>query len=97
MNIRSILRPCVFSLLVLLFGTSSQASIQTQPASLNPGDPYRLAFVTSVFRNAFSSVIADYNKFVVVAANDVGSSLEGLGATWNAIGSTSAVHPRDIT
>jgi hypothetical protein len=68
----------------------------TVPAGLNPGDHYRLAFVTSSTRDSASPNIADYNAFVTTAAN---SSLElaALGTTWTAIGSTVAVWARDNT
>lgn len=57
---------------------------------------YRLVFQTSVKRNAFSSNIADYNAFVTSVANSV-AALAGLGTTWTAIASTSAVDARDNT
>lgn len=67
----------------------------TTPAGLSPGDQYRLAFVTSTTRDATSADIADYNAFVQNVADS--SSLASLGATWTAIGSTSAVDARDNT
>ncbi len=36
-------------------------AIITLPTSLNPGDSYRLAFVTSAGRNGHSAFIGDYN------------------------------------
>jgi hypothetical protein len=57
------------------------------PTSLNPGDQYRLAFLTSTTRDATSSNIADYNSFVTGVANTE-PLLVALGTTWNAIGST---------
>ena len=47
------------------------ASCVTQPTSLNPGDEYRLAFVSFDGPNATSSNIATYNTFVNNAGNDV--------------------------
>jgi hypothetical protein len=70
-----------------LAARSDAAIIITVPPGLNPGDTYRLVFVTSTTRDATSSNIADYNSFVSgVAALSV--DLSGLGATWTAIGST---------
>ena len=66
------------------------------PTGLNPGDPYRLVFVTSTGRSAFSSDIADYNAFVTAAANAV-PELLALGTTWTAIASTPSVDARDNT
>ncbi|NCQ97417.1 MAG: PEP-CTERM sorting domain-containing protein [Microcystis wesenbergii Mw_QC_S_20081001_S30D] len=79
-------------------GTASavQAAIITVPTGLNPGDQYRLVFVTSSGRDATSTNIADYNTFVTNAV--VGSALQssltanGLAPTWKAIGSTSSVN-----
>ena len=65
----------LFQLLVvvsaLLLGTASQslAQVTTVPPGLSPGDPYRLAFVTSTTRNALSSSIAVYNTFVTGVAD----------------------------
>ena len=77
------------AVLVLSAGAAS-AAITTQPGSLNPGDPYRLAFVTSGTRDATSTNIADYNTFVTNAANAV-PELVALNTEWFVIGSTSAV------
>jgi hypothetical protein len=68
----------------------------TVPTGLNPGDQYRLAFVTSTARDATSSNIADYNAFVTGVANTV-PELVALGTSWTAIGSTSTVAARDNT
>jgi len=68
----------------------------TVPTDLNPGDTYRLAFVTSATEFATSSNIADYNAFVTGVANGV-PQLAALGTTWTAIGSTSTVDARDNT
>ena len=68
----------------------------TIPAGLNPGDTYRIAFVTSTTRDATSTNIADYNAFVTAAANSQ-ASLAALGTIWTAIASTSTVSARDNT
>lgn len=78
----------------LLFCASAglaAATVFTVPPGLNPGDPYRLTFITSNTRNATSTNIADYNTFVNDAANAPGSYLEPLGGVWKAIASTAAV------
>ncbi len=64
--------------------------IITQPPSLNPGEQYRLAFVTSSVRDATSTDIADYNTFVTNAANTV-PERAALNSEWFVIGSTSTV------
>jgi len=65
----------------------AQAAPVTVPVGLNPGDQYRLVFVTSTTRDATSANLADYNAFVTAAANSV-SELAALGANWRAIAST---------
>ena len=64
------------------------------PPSLNPGDKYHLAFVSSTSRNALSSDIADYNAFVQSAADAAGFGITE-GVTWYVLASTSAVDARD--
>jgi hypothetical protein len=69
---------------------ASDAAIVTVPAGLNPGDTYRLVFVTTDTTTATSTNIADYNAFVTSEADSV-SALADLGATWTVIGSTDSV------
>jgi hypothetical protein len=75
---------------------AASAAPITVPSGLNPGDQYRLAFVTSTTRDATSPNIADYNAFVTTAANSV-PELAALGTTWSAIASTVSVSARDNT
>ncbi len=75
---------------------ASSAAPITVPADLNPGEKYRLAFVTSSTRNAMSLDIADYNAFVSGVANSV-TELVALDTTWKVIGSISTVAARDNT
>ncbi|GCL53112.1 hypothetical protein NIES3806_04420 [Microcystis aeruginosa NIES-3806] len=92
-------------------GTSAaQAALVVVPTGLNPGDQYRLVFVTAGTRNATSTNINDYNTFVTNQATGgtpgidtaLDTALNGAGfdlstITWKAIGSTSAVDARDNT
>ena len=76
--------------------TGALAMPITVPTSLNVGDQYRLAFVTSTVRNATSTDIAVYNSFVsAVAASQ--SELAALGTTWKAIATTPGINARDNT
>lgn len=75
---------------------STNAAVVTVPAGLNPGDEYRLAFITSTTRNASSTNIADYNAFVTGVANTQ-VDLVSLGTAWSAIASTATVDARDNT
>jgi len=68
----------------------------TVPTSLNPGDQYRLAFLTTGTIDAESSSISTYNTFVTNEAN-VQAELAALGTTWKAIGSTASIDARDNT
>lgn len=83
---------------IVLAGSTivAQAAPITLPAGLNPGDSYRLAFVTSVARGAENTDIAAYNTFVNDLANAV-PLLNALSTNWTAIASTSAVDARDNT
>lgn len=82
----------------LLLGSTVQAAVITVPSGLNPGDQYRLVFVTSFgnTRDATSTDIADYNAFVSGVAAGV-PELNALGTTWTAIASTTTVDARDNT
>ncbi len=93
--VQSGLVPTVGMLILFLCGVSHAVPLVLQPLELNPGDKYRLVFVTSTSRNAISTDIADYNDFVQAAAD--ASSLSALGQTWKAIGSTASVDARDNT
>jgi PEP-CTERM motif len=87
-----------FAVAVSSFGLAwgAHAAPVTVPLGLNPGDEYRLVFVTSTTRDATSTNIADYNAFVSAAANTQ-QVLVALGTTWTAIASTGAVDARDNT
>jgi hypothetical protein len=77
-------------LFVLLAGAAHAAAIVV-PTGLNPGATYRIIFVTSTMRDGTSANIADYNSFVTDAAN-LDAGLAGLGTTWTALASTTAVN-----
>ena len=68
----------------------------TIPTGLNPGDQYRISYVTSTIRDVTSSNIADYNAFVTAAADSV-IEPAALGTSWTAIGSTASIDARDNT
>jgi hypothetical protein len=81
-------------LCVTMFGvlSAARAAPIITPTVLNPGDQYRLAFVTSTTTNALSSDIAYYNNFV----NTLGLAATGING-WKAIVSTTSVDARDNT
>lgn len=73
---------------------ASQAAVVTVPTVLNPGDTYRLVFLTSTTTVATSTSISTYNTFVNAAA-DLNSDLDAI--SWTAMGSTATVNVRDNT
>lgn len=75
-----------------LFVSSAQAAPITIPVGLNPGDTYRLAFVTSTTTTATTNNINFYNTFV----NNVGFAATGING-WTAIASVNGVDARDNT
>jgi hypothetical protein len=93
---RSIASLLLFCVAVVLASLAASAAPITVPTGLNPGDTYRLAFLTSKFRDATSTTIADYNAFVTGVANGV-PELAALGTTWRVIGSTQLVAATDNT
>ena len=74
--------------------TSALAVPITTPTGLNPGDQYRLVFITSQAHNATSGDITVYNTFVDGLGD---SAFPSLATTWTAIASTSSVDARDNT
>lgn len=79
-----------------LLSSTIQAAPITVPTGLNPGDTYRLVFVTSTMRPATTSNLNGYNAFVTAAAN-LSPDLVALGTTWTAIVSTIDGDARDNT
>jgi hypothetical protein len=78
------------------WGSAAFAAIVVSPPDLNPGQQYRLVFVTSQTRDAVPTDIAAYNTFVTGLANSQ-PLLAALGTTWTAIASTATVDARDNT
>jgi PEP-CTERM motif len=86
----------VVALMLLSCGLTAHAEFMMLPAGLNPGDQYRLVFVTSGTTNATSTNIQDYNDFAFNQAS-LNPALLSLGTSWKAIGSTHSVHAADNT
>jgi hypothetical protein len=92
------------ALATLVTAGAAQAALVVVPPGLNPGDQFRLVFVTSGTRDATSSNINDYNTFVTnqVTGSALATELTNAGfnlgtVTWKAIASTSSVAARDNT
>lgn len=84
-----------FWLLVMLTfdALPSSAGIISTPTGLNPGDSFRIAFVTSGLTNATATDINYYNTFVSTEAASY--TYEGQAITWKAIASTASIDARD--
>ena len=87
---------CVLAV-AFLAAAAPAAPITTVPVGLNPGDPYRLVFVTSteIFGRESAGGPADisgYNTFATSAATAV-PELNALGTTWTGIVSTRTLNP----
>jgi PEP-CTERM motif len=70
-------------------GTASTGLVISTPSGLNPGDHFRILFVTSDTTQAVSTAIGTYDTFVNTDAN--GATYNGSVISWKAIGSTSSV------
>ena len=80
--------------LVFAFGQvlPAQAAVITTPADLNPGDQFRVAFVSSSRRDALSTTITDHDQFISGLATTAGiDTYFGSAVTWQVLGSTTAI------
>jgi len=77
-------------LLCTILSADIYAQVVTIPTELNPGDKYRLAFVTRDMTPALSSDIATYDAFVTAQADEI-ADLVNLETTWRVIGSTPTI------
>ena len=95
-----------------MFATGAQAQVECsgngpyevpsdwtlKPSGVDPGDNFRLLFVTSTTRNASATGIATYNTFVQTRAKAGHSAItDSCGNQFKVVGSTSAVDARDNT
>ena len=74
-------------------GTASAGLVISTPTRLNPGDHFRILFITSGTTTATSSVISNYDTFVNTDAN--GATYNGSVISWKAIVSTPTVNAID--
>ena len=88
--------PTTLGVATLLAVGSASAALVDAIGALNPGDMYRVVFVTSTIRDATSTDIADYNLHVANAA-DTGLITNPLGLSWSALASTGAVSAQTNT
>ena len=69
--------------------TASAGLVISTPTGLNPGDHFRILFVTTGTTAATSTDISTYDTFVNTDAN--GATYNGSVISWKAIGSTASV------
>ena len=67
------------------------------PSGVEPGDRFRLLFVSSTTRNGSSSDINVYNHHVITTARSGNIAIQALGSGFRALGSTGTVEARDNT
>lgn len=96
--LRSLASSALCAVMVAAFvGVASQASATPislgTPSGLNPGETFRVLFVTSGTIDATSTDITTYNDFVQAQAG--GATYGGVTVNWKAIGSTATVKARD--
>ncbi len=87
------LQSASLALATILATGTLPAQSPTQPVGLQPGEPYRILFVTDSTRDATSSDIADYDWFVTADAN-AAPELTTLNTSWRAVASTTALDAR---
>ena len=75
-------------------GQTVPADSPLVPEGIEPGDSFRLLFVTSTTTTAESADIADYNRFVQTRAA-VDSNLAGFSGQFRALISTASVNVKD--
>jgi PEP-CTERM motif len=85
----------IAAVLVLVTSSDAFGAIVLTPPDLQPGQKYRLAFVSSGSTQALSTSIADYNAFV--SAQALANPELNTITTWTAIGSTFTSDARDNT
>ena len=67
------------------------------PSGLNPGDRFRLLFISSATRTAEATDIATYNTWVQGLAANGHTDIQDHSSTFRVVGSTAAVDARDNT
>jgi hypothetical protein len=85
-NYINAMKTTVAAFVGLAWSGVAYSAIVTTPLGLNPGDRYRLIFVTDGVRTGSSAIIADYDAFVTAEAEAM-PSLAALGTTWTVVGS----------
>ena len=92
---------CVLALAALAAPALAQTSVSSSwrlvPEGLDPGDSFRLLFVSSATRNAVPTNIATYNTWIRARAAAGHSAIRTHSSLFKVVGSTAAVDARDNT
>ncbi|MCA9057107.1 MAG: hypothetical protein KDA85_01350 [Planctomycetaceae bacterium] len=87
-----------FILIVAIFWLPGSATADLlAPTGLNPGEQYRIVFVSSTQIDGVSGALSVYNAHVTNAANSGTETSKLAAATWTAIASVAAVSARSNT
>ena len=93
--------PLILALPTGCAGASNEVRVPSdwalKPSAVSAGGKFRLLFVTSTGRDASSSNIADYNRFVQDRAAAGHASIRPFRGGFRAVGSTGTVDARDNT
>ena len=86
----------LITLVAVIWATHSacDAASLWQPAGLDPGDQYRVIFITSGVTLPYDSSILTYNLFVSAQAGLTNSVVRDLNTSWYAVVSTNATDAR---
>jgi len=80
-SVRTMLVACTL-LLIPVTSKADLITVTTQPTDLNPGDQFRLIFVTGrSYINPYPKTISTYNNFVDFEAN-IHATIAALGHEW---------------
>lgn len=82
------------ALTIVVLSATTHAQVIVVPPSLEPGDMYRLVFVTSTEDVAMSTDLTTYDSIVQAAAAE-NTDLDGI--SWQVLGSTDTVDALDHT
>ena len=82
----------VFALAAIAAGTASAGQIAT-PTGLNPGDQFRIVFLSSTTTSATSSDLSTYDN--IVSSDATGYTYGGTSPIWKAIVSNLTINARD--
>ena len=82
----------VFALAAIAAGTASAGSIAT-PTGLNPGEQFRIVFLSTTTTSATNSNLSTYDR--IVSSDATGYTYGGNSPIWKAIVSSAGIDAKD--